>query len=253
LNRALVRLCVALAATNALAVGGLYVFVTPESYQIFREGIAMQLIRSGEHSMASLHLRRAFGVVVERCLYEIPRAAAAAAYGHCGLHGAAALAAALFVAMLSRELAGFDDGCLVAFWVAAAHLAFLGDDVGAPHAAALFDLGTFALTVALCVAVLPALAKKAAPRGRSAWHRLRAALQKQKLEAKAAACGGRVADVVAAAVGPGPSRRERVFEAVLGRQRNRRLRLGGPRSRLTELFVAVAVTAWLLDTAIGHD
>lgn len=213
-----------LLATNVLTLSALWVFVTPASFRAFREGIAIQLIRTGGHSMFSLHTRRAFGIFVERVLYEAPLAL---------IHIAAWLpligVPALAVAAVSRVATDFDDIRAASFWIAFANTAFLGDDSGLSIAPQLFVLAVFAIFVAIGILALPQLARKIAPASTSLWIRCRdAALGRARQ----------------------PPENPGFYLTQVEKQRQQRLIYF---SWTTACFVMVAAIAGLIDMAIVHE
>lgn len=213
-----------LLATNVLTLSALWVFVTPASFRAFREGIAIQLIRTGGHSMFSLQMRRAFGIFVERLLYEAPLALIHIARW-LPLIGVPALA----VAAVSRVANDFDDIRAATFWIAVANIAFLGDDLGLRSAPQLFVLAVFAIFVAIGILALPQLARKIAPASTGLWRRCRdAALGRARQ----------------------PPEDAGFYLTQLQRQRQQRLTQF---SWTTACFVLIAATAGLLDTVIVHE
>lgn len=229
--RQLVAACVVLVCTTALAISALLVFVTPESFRAFREGIAIQLIRTGQHSMLSLHIRRIFAVLVERVLYETPMACMASRR----LVGIAP--AALVVAAATRLLLDFDDARATAAWLAVANVAFLGDDFGLSSDT--FSVGVFALGVVFFVLVLPAACRRFVSPSKDAWARCReAALRRVR----------GIHDH--APVHDEPVRRG-LLKAMVAKQMSRRPFVAW--DTITIALFAIAAGAWVLDTAIVHD
>mmetsp|Transcript_5181 Transcript_5181/g.15753 ORF Transcript_5181/g.15753 Transcript_5181/m.15753 type:complete len:280 (+) Transcript_5181:2-841(+) len=215
---------VVLVATNALTLSALWVFVTPDSFRAFREGIAIQLIRTGSHSMLSLHARRAFGAVVERLLYETPVAALRVATLTPLL-----IPVSLVTAVLTRL--AVDDSLAVALWAAVANAAFLGDDFQVANAPNLFLLGVFAVAVVASILALPPLCGCLAPAHADLWARCRdAALGRPREQ---------------------PAARDPLLLSLLKKQR--RHHFSRHVSWVTLLLATFAFLAFTLDTAIAHD
>lgn len=227
--RHLVVACAFLVCTTALAISALLVFVTPESFRAFREGIAIQLIRTGDHSMLSLQLRRIFAILVERVLYEIPMACVASR-SFVGMAPAALLAAAA-----TRFLLDCDDARAAAAWLAVANLAFLGDDFGLSSDTS--KVGIFALGVVFCVLVLPAACRRFVAPSKHDWARCREAALRHVRG-------------IDSPLQDQPVRRG-LLKAIVAKQMNRKPFVAW--DTITIALFAIAAGAWVLDTAIVHD
>lgn len=144
-----------------LAVGAVVSFVTPESFEAWREGIAIQLIRrSPQTSLMGLQLRRTFGYLCERSFFEVPNTMLVALRSpiQLALGGILALplAAALRAGALSRSR-HLDDVVLAGSVMFIANVLFLGDDLGLSLAPQMAKLGGFLLMTSLAVLALPSL------------------------------------------------------------------------------------------------
>lgn len=261
-NTWLQQLLGVLAVLLAFTAAAVASFVTPESFEAWREGIAIQLIRRApQTSMSSLYARRSFGYLVERAFFEVPYALLAA-LKRPGLVACFAVLA-FPAAAVARALAAvhrWSDVNLAAALFLAANLLFLGDDFSLPGHKRMADAGMFVVLVSTAVLALPsalACVHKPAPWGRYR-SQILAALRAQGAAADdgGAESAPRLRRVAAAAQSrrpwrPGTLVRRAWLRLALSQQQFRPTR-ASERAQLAALVGAIAVVA-TVDTLIAHN
>jgi len=252
-NAMLVNLLGILAFWVALATGAVMSFVTPQSFEAWREGIAIQLIRrSPQTSLSALYARRFFGYFIERAFFEVPKCFLAALRqpALCGVGVALAFPTAALLRAL--RLGWQDDVALVLGLLLAAQVLFLADDFGLPVAPRLAQAGGFLMLVAGAVLTLPAMLR--------AVHRPKpwAQYRTQILHAlthfdEVATNGGGRADAGRADLPHRPPSVHffrRAWLTFSVGQKNRRL---GATANELAVLVAANAAVWMIDTLIVHD
>lgn len=258
-NQLLLRLLVVMAAWVSLATAAVVSFVTPESFDAWREGIAIQLIRRApQTNIMGLHARRIFGYFVERLFFEVPGAVLSAC--RAPILVVQGLLLALPTAAVVRAASPWEcDVLLSGLLVLLAQLLFLGDDLAFQCAPLLARVGGFVIMVAAGVITLPAVLRKF--HKPTPWSRYRAAILRQLRataaddDAAAAAGSGGAAAGAATAAAPAPTGPQHG----LGRRLWLRFVQSQRRRRHTATSTEVAwlllanLAVWMVDTMIAHD
>jgi hypothetical protein len=251
-NAVLSQVLLVLVLWLALATGAVMSFVTPESFEAWREGIAIQLIRrTPQTSLMSLHLRRSFGYLCERSFFEIPNTLLVALKHPVQLVLGALLAvpfAAALRAGVFPSLRRCDDFLLAGYVLLAANVLFLGDDFGLPIADLMAKVGGFLLMASAAVLALPFLIRTVhRPRPWSAYRaQILRRLREEGGEAQPAA-PARAAAVPAVAV---PSLPKRAWLAFAASQLHRR---HTATSQEISLVLLANTAVYAIDTLIAHD
>mmetsp|Transcript_12927 Transcript_12927/g.17315 ORF Transcript_12927/g.17315 Transcript_12927/m.17315 type:complete len:296 (-) Transcript_12927:125-1012(-) len=249
------QICLFLLVTNALTLSTVWVFVTPESFAAFREGIAMKLIRrEAGYSMSALRMRNAFAVLVERILYETPKALfTLLAMGTTTVIGIASIIFAFFFAIFTRLLLNFNDALAFAIWIFFTNLCFLSDDFHF-HPHFFFPLGGLALQISIFILALPEITRFLKPPGRDHWLRCRRVILSRHRSLQNQDNNSTNENKSDGISPPSGQRQQQLqspfFSKILMMQR-RRTNLYP--SRASTVLFFLAFLTWCLDTAIVHE
>mmetsp|Transcript_21758 Transcript_21758/g.49201 ORF Transcript_21758/g.49201 Transcript_21758/m.49201 type:complete len:348 (-) Transcript_21758:228-1271(-) len=159
-NALLAQILVVVIAWLGLAIGAVSSFVSPESFEAWREGITIQLIRrTKQTNLTSLYLRRTFGYLCERAFFEIPNTLFAALRSPREL--VLGLVLAFPAAALLRAASPYECDTLLALGCfLVGQLLYLGDDLRLPVAPQMALVGGFSLMVGGAVLLMPLALRK---------------------------------------------------------------------------------------------
>jgi len=251
-NAILVQVLVVFVLWLALATGAVASFVTPESFEAWREGIAIQLIRrTPQTSIFSLQLRRIFGYLCERSFFEVPNTLFVALRYPIQLLLGTVLAVPFAAALRAGAvlpLRRCDDLLLSGSILLVANTLFLGDDFSLPIAPLMAKVGGFLLMTSVAVLALPTLIRSIhRPRPWSAYktqilRQLRAGDTQVPTANEPAAA--RVAPVMRAGL------LRRVWSSFISAQMQRRKTAT---SKQVAMVLVANAAVYALDTLISHD
>jgi len=159
-NALLTQILVIVIIWLGLAIGAVSSFVSPASFEAWREGIAIQLIRrTKQTNVMSLYTRRTFGYLCERAFFEIPNTVFAALKSPTVV--CAGLLLSFPVAALLRAASPYQCDVLLALaCLLVGQLLCLGDDLQLSIAPQMANAGAFCFMIGFAVLTIPALLRK---------------------------------------------------------------------------------------------